>query len=168
MSRLNRHPQQRKRTHPSGEPDAPKLPDVLQFMQVLWAIFHGLQTRSKRMATDLGVTGPQRLVLRVVGLRAGLSAGMLATILHVHPSTLTGVLQRLVANGLLRRSVDAVDRRRAVLSLTAKGARVNALTQRTVEAAIVEALARVPRRERLITKRVLTQLAATLTDRPQS
>ena len=77
-----------------------QLPDVLQFMQVLWAVVHGLEQTSKRMRGRIGVTGPQRLVLRVVGLFPGLSAGDLATILHVHPSTLTGVIQRLVTQGL--------------------------------------------------------------------
>lgn len=65
-----------------------RLPDVLQFMQLLWAVVHGLERTSKRMILDVGVTGPQRLVLRVVGLYPGVSAGELATILHVHPSTL--------------------------------------------------------------------------------
>ena len=40
---------------------AASLPDVLQFMQVLWAVVHGLEKTSKRMAGELGVTGPQRL-----------------------------------------------------------------------------------------------------------
>jgi DNA-binding MarR family transcriptional regulator len=44
------------------------------------------------MIGEVGVTGPQRLVLRVVGLFPGMSAGELATVLRVHPSTLTGVL----------------------------------------------------------------------------
>jgi DNA-binding MarR family transcriptional regulator len=65
-------------------------------MQLLWAVVHELEITSKRMTGEIGVTGPQRLVLRVVGLFPGLSAGELATILHLHPSTLTGVLQRLV------------------------------------------------------------------------
>ena len=73
-----------------------ELPDVLQFMQLLWAVVHGLEKTSKKMRGAIGVTGPQRLVLRVVGLFPGLSAGDLANILHIHPSTLTGVLQRLV------------------------------------------------------------------------
>ena len=80
-----------------------ELPEVLRFMQLLWAVVHGLQKASKRMAAEVGVTGPQRLVLRVVGLHPGASPGALARILHVHPSTLTGVLQRLVDQKLLSR-----------------------------------------------------------------
>ena len=82
---------------------------MLQFMQVLWAVVHGLESTSKPMTKRIGVTGPQRLVLRVIGLSPGLSAGDVATILHLHPSTLTGVLQRLIGQRLVRRLHDPKD-----------------------------------------------------------
>ena len=135
------------------------LPDVLQFMQLLWAVSHGLERRSKRMTSDLGVTGPQRLVLRVVGLSPGLSAGDLATTLHVDPSTLTGVLQRLVQQKLLDRIDDPCDRRRAVLRLTRQGTRTNATRAGTVESAIAEALSGVSAHDRAAARRVLDRLA---------
>jgi DNA-binding MarR family transcriptional regulator len=138
------------------------LPDVLQFMQLLWAVVHGFETTSKRMTSEMGVTGPQRLVLRVVGLFPGVSAGDLAAVLHVHPSTLTGVLQRLVAQRLLRRVDDPRDRRRAMLRLTARGARVNATTHGTIEAAVGQALDGGTVRDRAATRRVLERLAACL------
>lgn len=141
---------------------AATLPDVLQFMQVLWAVVHGLQSTSKRMTAAFGVTGPQRLVLRVLGLFPGMSAGDLAAVLHVHPSTLTGILQRLVAQRWLLRVDDPRDRRRAVLRLTARGARVNAVDAGTVESAVGGALAAVSGRDRAATMRVLERLAAAL------
>jgi DNA-binding MarR family transcriptional regulator len=144
----------------SGGAGAPAdLPDVLQFMQLLWAVVHGLQRTSKRMTRAVGVTGPQRLVLRVAGLFPGLSAGDLATILHVHPSTLTGVIRRLVARRLLARADDPRDRRRAVLRLTAKGARVNATRRGTVEAAVADALEGVSAERRAAARGVLERLA---------
>jgi DNA-binding MarR family transcriptional regulator len=138
------------------------LPDVLQFMQLLWALVHGLERLSKRMKGDIGVTGPQRLVLRVVGLFPGMSAGALADVLHVHPSTITGVLQRLVGQRLLARADDPGDRRRAVLRLTTRGARVNAARRGTVERAIAQALEGTSSRDRMATMRVLERLAAHL------
>lgn len=138
---------------------AAELPDVLQFMRLLWAITHGLQTTSKRMTRELGVTGPQRLVLRVIGLFPGMSPGALAKMLHVHPSTLTGVLQRLTTQGLLTRASDPKDGRRSVLQLTARGARVNAMGRGTVEAAIRRALQQVSDADRAATRRVFTALA---------
>src|SRR5260370_41656340 len=71
------------------------LDPALDFLRLLWAIEHGLQRMSKRMEASLGVTGPQRLVLRIVGRFPGLSAGDLAHILPLPPSTITGILQRL-------------------------------------------------------------------------
>ena len=138
---------------------APDLPDALQFMQLLWAVAHGLETTSKRMKRAIGVTGPQRLVLRVVGLAPGLSAGQLAAVLHVHPSTLTGIIQRLAAQRLITRRPAAGDRRRAVLRLTPKGAVVNAADYGTVEAAIGTALRGATARDRAAARRVLGQLA---------
>ena len=135
------------------------LPDVLQFMQLLWAVVHGLEQTSKRMQGRLGVTGPQRLVLRVAGLFPGLSAGDLATILHVHPSTLTGVIQRLVTQGLLVRADDPHDRRRAILHLTQRGRRANATRKATVESAVADALDGVSTRDRDAARRVLERLA---------
>jgi MarR family transcriptional regulator, organic hydroperoxide resistance regulator len=139
-----------------------QLPDVLAFMQLLWAVVHGLERTSKGMAAELGVTGPQRLVLRVVGLFPGLSAGDLAAVLHVHPSTLTGVLRRLVAQRLLVRVADPVDRRRAILRLTAGGSRVNATRRGTVEAVVAAALADVRPADRMAARRVLERLAGRL------
>ncbi len=143
-----------------------ELPDVLQFMQVLWAVVHGLEKTSKRMNAELGVTGPQRLVLRVVGIFPGVSAGDLAAILHIHPSTLTGILKRLVSQGRLRRADDPRDRRRAILRLAAAGARANATSGETVEAAVARALEGVSGRDRLATRRVLERLAQQLAAAP--
>jgi DNA-binding MarR family transcriptional regulator len=138
------------------------LPDTLEFMQLLWALVHALERTSKKMAGSVGVTGPQRLVLRVVGLYPRVSAGELAAILHVHPSTLTGVLERLVGQRLLTRISDPGDRRRAILSLTAKGVRVNEARHATAESAVYEALVGVRSGDRAATIRVLQRLTVHL------
>jgi MarR family transcriptional regulator, organic hydroperoxide resistance regulator len=145
---------------------AATLPEVLQFMRLLWEVVHLLEKRSKQMASELGVTGPQRLVLRIVGLVPGASAGTLADVLHVHPSTLTGVLQRLVGQGLLRRSAESSDRRRAVLSLTTRGQRVNATAAGTVESMIAASLAEIGTRDAAATERTLSVIAEHLSATP--
>ncbi len=134
-------------------------------MQVLWALVHGLERRSKRMSRTIGVTGSQRLVLRVAGLSPGISPGSLAAVLHVHPSTLTGVLRRLVAQRLLVRTSARDDRRRSALRLTARGERVNRAKTGTVEAEIGRALQGVAARDRAVTRRVLERLTARLIER---
>src|SRR5262245_25746765 len=106
---------------PLSGPDHKKdlrLGEVLDFMRLLWAIDHSLSSASKRMDAAVGITGPQRLVIRIVGRFPGISAGDIAGLMHVHPSTLTGVLSRLARRGVLKRKVDPVDARRALFSLT--------------------------------------------------
>src|SRR6185295_1503513 len=105
---------------------ARRLGRVLEFMRVLWAVDHALQSTSKWMEVRLGVTGPQRLVIRMIGCFPGISAGALANLLYVHPSTLTGVLRRLSERGAIRRSADPYDSRRALFWLTARRRRSRA------------------------------------------
>ena len=143
-------------------PESSDLPNVLQFMQLLWAVVHGMEQRSKWMNREIGVTGPQRLVLRVVGLFPGVSAGDVAAVLHVHPSTLTGILHRLVEQRLLLRVEDASDRRRALFHLTARGARSNAIRAGTVEAAIATTLRTASPSDQAATRRLLERLAEQL------
>lgn len=131
-------------------------------MQLLWAVVHGVESRSRRMSSEIGVTGRQRLVLRIVGLSPQLSAGDLAAVLHVDPSTLTGLLQRLTEQGMLRRVVDERDRRRVMLSLTARGSQVNTTHAQTVEAAIGTALRGVTAGQRAATREVLLRIAEQL------
>ncbi|HUJ60448.1 MAG TPA: MarR family transcriptional regulator [Kofleriaceae bacterium] len=116
---------------------------TLQFMQGLWLLVHALDVRSKRMTQTIGVTGPQRLVLRIVGQRPDQTASDIAATLGKHPSTLTGVLARLEGRGLILREVDKEDRRRARFKLTPAGKRVDRERKGTVEAAVRRALGRV-------------------------
>lgn len=111
-------------------------------MQLLWNLAHALEVRSKQMAKTLGVTGPQRLVLRVLGQAGALGPGQLAAILDMHPSTLTGILARLQERDLIRRAVDAADGRRATLALSPLGRVVDREKRGTVEAAVGRAMAR--------------------------
>ena len=143
---------------------AKRLGEVLQFMRLLWAVDHGLQSRSKRMESTLGITGPQRLVIRVVGRFPGISAGDLADILHIHPSTLTGVLQRLQRRGLIERKRDPQDARRAQLWVSSKGQEIDALRTGTVEAAVRRALHKVPDQQVAHARELLASIADALLD----
>jgi DNA-binding MarR family transcriptional regulator len=138
------------------------LGDALAFMQLLWAVSHGLESSSKRMHAHLGVTGPQRLVLRIVGHHGRMGAGQLAEVLHIHPSSLTGMLKRLEEADLLRRQSDPFDRRRALLALTRRGQRLNDQRRGTIEAVVAETLAKVSKERVASAKSVLKAIAAAL------
>ena len=137
---------------------------VLDFMRLLWSIEHGLQRMSKRMEGELGITGPQRLVLRVVGQFPGVSAGALAHIVRLHPSTITGILQRLVARGLLERERDPGDSRRARLRLKPRAVVYTRTSPGTVEKAVTLALNRVGASNVRAARRVLAEVARRLNE----
>lgn len=140
----------------------PALGDVLEFLRLIWAVDHGLQKTSKAMEKELGVTGPQRLVLRILGRFPGIPAGQLAQLLHVHPSTVTGILKRLEKQGLVRRRSDARDGRRSLLGLSDKGRLFDVDAAGTVESALQRALERTPNEKLAAAREVLTSIAAAL------
>jgi len=117
------------------------LPDVLEFTQDLWALVHSLDARSEWMHRTYGVTAPQRLLSRVVGLWPGCSPGEAARLLRLHPATVTRLVAGLKRLGLLHRSRDRSDARRLRLTLTARGRKVNAIRAGTVEQAVSRAFA---------------------------
>jgi DNA-binding MarR family transcriptional regulator len=141
-----------------SSPENTPLGGVLDFLKLLWALDHGLQTASRRMESRLGVTGPQRTVIRIVGRFPGISAGELATVLHVHPSTLTGVLKRLEQRQVLLRSADPQDGRRVRFELTDKGREIDGVKTGTVEATVRNALAHLPPNKLKATQDVLRVL----------
>lgn len=116
--------------------------ETLRFMQRMWDLAHALDVRSKRMARALGVTGPQRLVIRVLGRSPASTASDIAVTLGMHPSTLTGILRRLEVQGMVERRADEQDRRRMRFRLTRKGVAIDRERKGTVEAAVRRALAR--------------------------
>jgi DNA-binding MarR family transcriptional regulator len=140
----------------------PRLGEVLEFMRLVWALDHSLRRTSKRMKARIGLTGPQRLVVRIVGRFPGMPAGQLARLLHVHPSTLTGVLKRLERERLIRKRPDPRDARRSLLGLTAKGRERDTETEGTVESAVQRALREVPRAKLAAAREVLGSVARAL------
>lgn len=156
------NPSRSRKVSMHGSEQEESLGRVLDFMRLMWAVNHGLTQMSKHMERTLGVTGPQRLVVRIVGQRPGISAGALAEVLHVHPSTLTGILQRLTARGAIDRTRDPRDTRRSLFRLTRKGLEFYALRAGTVEACVRAALASFSGEDLGTAGRVLGRLAEAL------
>jgi DNA-binding MarR family transcriptional regulator len=99
-------------------------------------------------AIDHDVTLPQYRALVVLASRGPQRPTGLAEALAVHPSTITRLCDRLVAQRLVRRGESAVNRREVTITLTPKGRKlVDAVTERR-RAEITEIVARVPTRER--------------------
>jgi DNA-binding MarR family transcriptional regulator len=114
--------------------------DVLDVLRSIWEINHYLQTASKRMSKQLGITGPQRLALRMIAREPDMPTLRLSALLHLDPSTVTGILDRMERDGLVARIADIEDGRRNRLQLTARGRRMNQVRSGTVESAVASAI----------------------------
>lgn len=119
--------------------------DPLAFLRLLWALDHGLRSLSKQMQYRLGITAPQRLVLRLVGRSPQVMPSQLAERLHLDRGTLSGILERLVAQELLVRETHPTDGRSVLLRLSAKGKKFDRDTPGTAEHCVSRALASLPR-----------------------
>ncbi len=75
----------------------------------------------KPLLDPLGLTYPQYLVMLALWERDGETVGQLGARLYLDSGTLTPLLKRLEAQGLLQRQRDAADERRVLLSLTPAG-----------------------------------------------
>lgn len=144
---------------PAREPD---VDSVLEFIRLMWAVDHELHSVSKRMVGRLGLTAPQRLAVRFIGLKAGLTLGELAELLHLDPGTVTGIVKRLESAGLVSRARGEADTRRVHLALTPRGRTVNRRRKGTVEAAVRRTLEGVPPADLAAASRLLQTLAANL------
>ena len=80
----------------------------------------------KPLLDKLGLTYPQYLVLLVLWERDGLTVSELGERLSLDSGTLTPLLKRLEASGLVSRIRDTADERRVHVSLTAAGRRLKA------------------------------------------
>ena len=114
------------------------------------------------MEQDLGITGPQRYTLRMLGTAGPQSAGELAEILELHPSTLTGILERLGRAGYVTRAADPQDARRAVIALTEEGRRLDRKQAGTIEASVREAIANAAPDEIAAARKLLGRIAQLL------
>jgi trehalose 6-phosphate phosphatase len=170
LCRLRQRSAAARLARPAAEPgaasDARALGPVLHFMKDLWALEQGLQRRSRVSQASHGVTGPQRLVVRVVDRLGPISPARLARVLHLHPSSVTRLVRRLVARGLIRRTPNPEHRGRFLLSLGPRGGRVERLDAGTVESAVSAALKAAGPRDIAATRRVLELVTSRLAGRP--
>ncbi|SOC49530.1 transcriptional regulator, MarR family [Blastococcus aggregatus] len=87
----------------------------------------------------LGLTHPQYLVMLALWQHGQLSVKELSGLLQLDPGTLSPLLKRLEAAGLLRRERDPRDQRNLALTLTDQGIALRAEAER-IPAGIVERL----------------------------
>jgi len=112
----------------SRAPDETVLPrradrtDLLsESVEMLHQMFQAVDLFSRQALRDFGVTGPQIWALRTIDDGDVVTMGDLAQRMHLHLSTVSGIIDRLESGRLVTRERSAADARVMELRLTARG-----------------------------------------------
>ncbi len=94
---------------------------ILEVNDSLRKLMQLVQTRSKKIRKETGITGPQLLAMKTLADSPGLSISELARRIYLHPATVVGIVDRLEGQGLVERSPSTRDRRQVQVKLTRGG-----------------------------------------------
>lgn len=89
----------------------------LTFSELLWA-HSSLPDRNKR-GSSLSVT--EHFIINYLGKESFASMSTLSGLIHVAPTTMTSIIDRLINRGLLERRRAQQDRRKILVNLSGKG-----------------------------------------------
>ena len=142
--------------------------DVLRLdRQVCFPLYaaSNLITRLYRPLLDaLGLTYPQYLVMMVLWEKSPCTVGEVGEQLHLETGTLTPLLKRMEAAGLVARKRDASDERRVLVTLTEPGEALRA-PAKSVPRALADKLA-MPVTDLEMLRTTLTGLLGAMTEKP--
>jgi DNA-binding MarR family transcriptional regulator len=109
-------------------------------MDALRRLVHGLRASSHVAERDVGVSGAQLFVLRELAEEPGISVRRLSERTLTDPSSVSVVVSRLVAEGLVTARRDEADARRSVLALTRRGQKLLGRGPEPYQARLIAAL----------------------------
>jgi len=93
----------------------------LRVLQSLRQIIRAIDLHSRRLLKDHRITSPQLVTLLTIKERQPVTARNVASEIHLSPSTMVGILDRLETRKLVHRERDTHDRRMIHLTLTSQG-----------------------------------------------
>ncbi|MCA9493139.1 MAG: winged helix-turn-helix transcriptional regulator [Myxococcales bacterium] len=97
-------------------------PAAEDILRAIRRIIRRVSFQSRDLAAATGLTMPQLLCLRAIErFGSTVTVAMLAAELHLSPSTVSGIVDRLVRSGFVERERSDVDRRRWILTPTVLG-----------------------------------------------
>ncbi len=94
---------------------------ISDIMQSLRRVFKAIQDYYRDVSDRFGITGPQLWALKTISQNGSLSQTELSAKMYLHPSTMTGVADRLEKKGYVARDRNDTDRRVVKVRLTPKG-----------------------------------------------
>jgi DNA-binding MarR family transcriptional regulator len=125
-------------------------------------VFQVIQEYSKRVEHDTGLTSSQLWAIKVLAETAPVKVSELARRMYLHPATVVGILTRLEAHGLIKKTRSKEDRRVVWVELTPKGRDLVAAAPEVAQGLLVVGLEKTPLRELNEINKGLKRLVAIL------
>jgi DNA-binding MarR family transcriptional regulator len=138
---------------PTGAPTSPtsKAAPVVRYdlrvFQALRRIMRALDLHSHSLSAKHKITAPQLACLLAVQEGEPVSASVIAREVHLSPSTVVGILDRLEAKNLVRRERSATDRRVVHVWLTEAGRELIARAPSPLQDRLTQAMDELPEEE---------------------
>ncbi|MDH4095634.1 MAG: MarR family transcriptional regulator [Betaproteobacteria bacterium] len=122
-------------------------------------IVHAVDRHSKTVEKAAGLTLPQLVVLAAIRAHGQVTSARLSAAVSLSPATVTVILDKLEARGLIERYRNVEDRRIVHSRLTASGAQVLARAPRFLHERFVERFAQLPAARQEAMLRALVEVA---------
>jgi len=118
-----------------------KQPDVARALNAVRRMVRGLRSAAETVERDLRISAAQLFVLSELAEVPDQSVKDLAAVTMTTHSTVSQVVAQLISKGLVIRTTDALDGRRAVLRLTRRGANLLRKAPRAIQEDLVDGFA---------------------------
>lgn len=129
-------------------PVLPKERYDLRILSSLRRIIRSVDSHSRRLATEHGMTVPQLICMLKIDELGPMTLKELSREVFLNPSTIVGIVDRLERAEIFRRERSVRDRRRVRISLTDKGKEVVANSPSPLQDSLVQAIDQLPELER--------------------
>lgn len=116
-------------------------------LRALRQVIRAVDLHSRQLLGQHKITGPQLITLLTVEKHGPVTASAIASHIHLGPSTVIGILDRLETKGLIRRDRDLKDRRLVRISLTEQGKVLANNAPSPLQDSLAEAIGKLPETE---------------------
>jgi DNA-binding MarR family transcriptional regulator len=131
-------------------------PEVDAIVETIIYLMTESRRLTKGLARQFGLTGPQLSVLKLLESLGDLSLSSLSDRIKAQNSTVTGIIDRMEREGLVRRERSESDRRVVLIRLTPKGRHIAEGIEVEPLEMFRHALAALPRKDREELLRILS------------
>lgn len=131
----------------NGSQEGIRKPYEQRVLRALRQVIRAVDLHSRWMLSQYKITGPQLITLLTIQNEAPMTASTIANRIHLSPSTVIGILDRLETKGIVQRDRDLKDRRMIWISLTEEGKIVASNAPSPLQDTLAEAIVKLPETE---------------------